>query len=610
MLLAAMPASPAPAFAVLRSAQGAFFIRKLTVSLGKGDKRGVDLHIGECADIGRLHAMIHFNWSIRRFELVPVGKGGLIVNDLLYAVGAAPIPLDSGDVIQVPCSNRCQHDFVFLLAAASTDRGPYDMSLYRPNEKMTGRDLGRAPWSIAERDRFCRAVLDFGNFRPLDVKVHAELHKRIPYEIEQFSIAFMASLREHCAGSLRCYLDSVLDADEVVQTPEVICSWRQLRKSAPLWARRLRSLHLLLETIDLHEQFGNDLVSDVNAMASATLPTPSWTTVDDRALLMGAYRHGYTQFDAIHTDLTLTFAIDRDVCWPSAQALTARLDRLLSDTLDVSPAGNGVAVKAKPSLGAIKPTDEERSQLFTKRQRVDFMRALMIHGIGRQPDGKIDWSAIRRRDGLRYKQNSSLAKIFQAFCDESAKMAPGLLGSGNDVHDANDADNGVMTRVVAKKFRKRIALMHELRTRVLSHSDLSQLVLSECPPPATTSLPSWWQITHDVDLLKGIARHGIGQWQEMFSDPDFDWPSPVEIQADPARSEPLFNRARQLIKLYSARSPNKTIGPFETRPEDFIDLPESVREGKRRRSDGEYEPRKRITIRISKQTMTIVKKNE
>jgi hypothetical protein len=166
-----------------------------------------------------------------------------------------------------------------------------------------------------------------------------------------------------------------------------------------------------------------------------------------------------------------------------------------------------------------------------------------------------------------------------------------------------------MTRVVAKKFRKRIAVMHELRTCVLSQPNLAQLVLSDCPPPATTSLPSWWHNNHDLNLLQGIGRHGIGQWQEIFADPDMDWSDALEIRANPARSEPLFNRARQLIKLYSALWPHKTVGPFDIQPEDYVDPPELTGDqNKRRRSYDESDAEEQApkVIRISKSSMTII----
>ncbi|KMS65546.1 hypothetical protein BVRB_034870, partial [Beta vulgaris subsp. vulgaris] len=168
MDLAPMPPCSTPAFAVLRSAESTFFIRKLSVSLGKGDKRGVDLHVGDCVDISRTHALIQFNWSIRRFELLPLGKRGVVINGLLYTVGSVPIPLDSTDVIKVPCGEHCHHEFLFLLALTSMDRGPYDASVYRLPDKFNGRDATRAIWSVSERDRFLQAIQDFGYHRPAE----------------------------------------------------------------------------------------------------------------------------------------------------------------------------------------------------------------------------------------------------------------------------------------------------------------------------------------------------------------------------------------------------------------------------------------------------------
>jgi hypothetical protein len=47
---------------------------------------------------------------------------------------------------------------------------------------------------------------------------------------------------------------------------------------------------------------------------------------------------------------------------------------------------------------------------------------LMIHGVGRNQDGTIDWSAIRRRDGLRDKSNSSFVVSWRLRCYRQALL--------------------------------------------------------------------------------------------------------------------------------------------------------------------------------------------
>ncbi|CEO98096.1 unnamed protein product (mitochondrion) [Plasmodiophora brassicae] len=580
-------AAQAPAFAILQPIAGdrpAYPVRKLSVSLGKGDKRGVDLHLGDCGDIARIHAIVQFNFGLRRFELSAVGKTGVIVNGLIFAVGCAPVPLESGDLIQVPCTSGCApaHEMYFLLARSSADRGRVQGGLH----------VLSSPWSVQERDRFQRALLDVGHMRPVAIRERAELVRRTVEEIVEFTGAFVSALHQHCPpGALRRYLESV--APSSAKVPEAISGWRLLRKQAGQWARRIRALHLLQEVVFLRDQVGYDVLLE------SDLPplVPGWAPDDDRALLLGAHRHGWTQISAIKSDESLPFS--KELEWPpSDDVIMARLDRLLNEGASGDGPGR-VPITNGSALGTLKRPEkrrlvEDRAQLFTKRQRIDFMRALMIYGVCRDPvTGQMDWSNVRRRDGLRHKRNSTLIKVFQSFCEESARMAPGVLpvpGPPPPPRRPSSTEEP-MTHVVAKKFRKRLSLMNQLRTRVLVNPDLESLIMRE-PPPSASNLPSWWSPACDHSLLLGVGIEGIGQWSEMFDNQSLSWP-PEAIQGDPPKSEPLFSRVRQLVTIYAPYGPREAVGPFDTIPSDFGD-----------EEDEQHAPQK---IRINRASMQVVK---
>jgi hypothetical protein len=51
MKLLDVPAAEAPAYALLRGASFTFHVRSLSVSIGKGTKRGIDVHLGQCSSM-------------------------------------------------------------------------------------------------------------------------------------------------------------------------------------------------------------------------------------------------------------------------------------------------------------------------------------------------------------------------------------------------------------------------------------------------------------------------------------------------------------------------------------------------------------------------------
>jgi len=81
-----------------------------------------------------------------------------------------------------------------------------------------------------------------------------------------------------------------------------------------------------------------------------------------------------------------------------------------------------------------------------------------------------------------------------------------------------DLKVGVCTRLL-----QRIDLIDSLRNNFLSLSDEEQGIVAQSLHK-TVTLPKWWeQKKHDVSLIHGVLKHGLGKWDDIIQDPDLEF---------------------------------------------------------------------------------------
>ncbi|KAG0167130.1 Chromodomain helicase DNA binding protein [Apophysomyces sp. BC1034] len=213
---------------------------------------------------------------------------------------------------------------------------------------------------------------------------------------------------------------------------------------------------------------------------------------------------------------------------------------------------------------------QESSNRWVKKSRADFLRTVLSFGIETIPgDPDIQWDRFKEIAGLEKRTNESMDIYYHKFyvaCQEIVKrhqeqtalaasqatqeastsspsssllQAPqnevegsressvepshtssAALDESNDGAD-KDEHNDMLDLVPYDKARralKRIAQMKKIREQVMVHPELDALLANA---RKTSGLPSWWEVpAHDLALLKGICKHGVGRHDLMTSDPD------------------------------------------------------------------------------------------
>ncbi|GLI69422.1 hypothetical protein VaNZ11_014031 [Volvox africanus] len=107
-------------FAKLQGDGIEFFVRKYEITMGRTSKNStLDLILGDSTTISRQHASIRYNFDIKSFELVVLGKNGVTVESSgsgathLYTPDSPPTPLRTRDLLIMG-----EKRFYFLLPRA------------------------------------------------------------------------------------------------------------------------------------------------------------------------------------------------------------------------------------------------------------------------------------------------------------------------------------------------------------------------------------------------------------------------------------------------------------------------------------------------------------
>uniref|UniRef100_A0A7S1TDC7 FHA domain-containing protein n=1 Tax=Compsopogon caeruleus TaxID=31354 RepID=A0A7S1TDC7_9RHOD len=132
-------------------------------------------------------------------------------------------------------------------------------------------------------------------------------------------------------------------------------------------------------------------------------------------------------------------------------------------------------------------------------------------------------------------------------------------------HDSNTSKElHIFTSDRAYKLLERVEFFRVLRQEVLPNEALSK-ILRGCK--RSKELPAWWRSSLDRDLLIGVARYGLNDWDSLFKDPDLGFLAALKDsmsgEAIDKDLEPKFHqfprpvaclrRAKTLLGFYRAR---------------------------------------------------------
>eukprot|EP00737_Agarophyton_chilense_P000635 gb/GEZJ01000704.1/.p1 GENE.gb/GEZJ01000704.1/~~gb/GEZJ01000704.1/.p1 ORF type:complete len:1207 (+),score=211.85 gb/GEZJ01000704.1/:54-3623(+) len=169
-----------------------------------------------------------------------------------------------------------------------------------------------------------------------------------------------------------------------------------------------------------------------------------------------------------------------------------------------------------------------KSQPFSKKEALEFERALSNCGVVYKEDGKsVDWTWFHAKvEGFDAKYDDTLDSAYFELLSE-AHLSNDLSAAKEDedfeaVDTLNKKKNSstafsTLTTERAEKLIERLEFFRALRGEVLVHPRLKSILRGF---KKTRDLPPWWKGPDDRSLLIGVDRYGFNGWDIMSKDPD------------------------------------------------------------------------------------------
>uniref|UniRef100_A0A0K0FFE1 Chromodomain-helicase-DNA-binding protein 6 (inferred by orthology to a human protein) n=1 Tax=Strongyloides venezuelensis TaxID=75913 RepID=A0A0K0FFE1_STRVS len=220
-----------------------------------------------------------------------------------------------------------------------------------------------------------------------------------------------------------------------------------------------------------------------------------WDADYDKSFLLGIYRHGMDNYDAIKNDETLIFAKNKSHDFPSQQELNARFKRLM--------------LCYQKYLDLQQQIDEHKRQKnlagWPKEEKDDFLRVLNSYGLKDIPGSNdvIDWTRFKELSvHLKDKSQEDLLALLFAIYSLLTKVSSDGM-NGIDVKRTNGVD---ISQNKARTIITRVNLMRKIHQIVGLKEDeirenLKLLVYDY--------MPSGWSLENDYQFIKVVDNIGL-----------------------------------------------------------------------------------------------------
>jgi len=255
-----------------------------------------------------------------------------------------------------------------------------------------------------------------------------------------------------------------------------------------------------------------------NAKFDTTKPSIGWSREDDLELLNFTYDKGY---DA---RLLSIYGKEKD----SYRVLIEnRISLLLEGYLEKRQ-------KTERRKRSLEDEDIRPKKKLKVTHKETAYRMLLQYGAIQKSDGSMNWKKLITFgfDELHHVDTEILEELYEDFKEDTSRLATWrkLLNSKIDPPKSG------LTWKEVDDLKKNLELMKMVREEILPNLPASVSI-------SKVGLPIWWS---DENLIRGLLRHGFGQWSCIFTDEELWGNVPTERPTD----ESCEKRVQLLVSFW------------------------------------------------------------
>lgn len=382
-------------------------------------------------------------------------------------------------------------------------------STYRPDELATSKQ---------EYFKVEKVLANYGWGRWADIKKYGDL------EIEEQDIEHMCrTLLLHCVREfrgddrVRQFVFNLIRPKEIQENLKHNTGsmynqgWAGLPEFNPpsfaLDSSFQRHVHRhankLMQKIDMLKHLETYIIADERSLVEdfnvkwtdiklKDMPTVSETFVDgwdadcDKCFLIGTWRHGLENFDAIRADETLCFHEKNIPQWPIATEFWVRFRRLVSTS----------------QRSVYDPVYDKLK--WSKREEQEFIRVLRSNGVRvcKSSPSTEDWAKFRSFAPLLEKKSDEE-------CHEQYMCVLAMLRRAQGSTDMKPIDLKRAMSIDPMQHRKAIKVMNRINVIRKVHALAENLEVADLSNCETTGMPSGWSSQHDKELIEICDQYGL-----------------------------------------------------------------------------------------------------
>ncbi|KAI6207680.1 Helicase [Aphelenchoides besseyi] len=239
----------------------------------------------------------------------------------------------------------------------------------------------------------------------------------------------------------------------------------------------------------LLEKSHKDIELDVPSAGDQ--PLPNWDLECDKSYLIGIYKHGMENFEAMRTDPKLCF-IDKNIDeMPTTLEMNTRFKRI-------------VVLLSKKLEAAV--SHAQNSARWPREEEAEFMRLLRIYGVKDDHEGHnvINWNRFRELStNLQRKTDAEMLEELYCVLAMCTKQQGGEL---SEVDRRRAAMVDPIPTIQAERLMFRLHLMRKIHAIITTGIQNVRTSLKLC---SADTMYSGWGELQDEQLMMVVDSHGI-----------------------------------------------------------------------------------------------------